>query len=494
MGMLTDLPIELWAVITSYLTVADKANLTSVNTTVQRVAESFLYRNICFDYAGTWAKGYAPPLHLLLRTVLDQPRLVNYVELLQIEQFNDRTLWWTSSSGESKPDDQFLQGTIEFVRVSKLATTCKRAAERVESDKPVDNEPWLKDLCDGNIYLYQALLVSLLPNLKVLQIGVRPHMSFDYVGASLLFALSSTKPHSVLPGYSQLQIFEYGATIYCREFSSPYVPLEHSATDILPFFYLPCIEEIRAFFPGDDFVWPGLPPCADTLRILRLHRSYVKLELLAQILAASPNLVELEYDLVYPVGLGDNRVHVFSCHLLDLALALVRKTLKILRVALQFCSGSTDCYDFPPLYNIEGQLNSLTSFAKLIEVEVPFHLLLGSNPHGVNPINRALPATVRSLILRDDLAAYTMYDWRSNRVLKCLPEHLQLWTNENFSLESIGLNIEESQDDWDDRRIQKFRSLCQDSSIRPLIHRKPGAAFFEIPSAPGPLFASREFV
>ena len=494
MGVLTDLPIELWDAITSYLTVSDKANLTRVNKSVQRVTESFLYQKICFGLAATWDRGWAPPLHLLLRTALDQPRLMGYVEHFQIPPHGVYHCLWTSpATPRNKLDRDSLQKIADFLRVSKLATSPKRGDEgfrRPENKK----ESWLHDLYAGKLHLYQALLISLLPNLRVLRLGTRINTIVDYFGTSLLFAFSSGSTNAKLPGYRQLRRIEYDNSIYCPEFNGN-SDFYHSTAGILPFFYLPCVEEIRGQILHEDFAWSGMPPCAESLRILRLQGSSVRLGTLREVLAASPNLTVLDYEFCCSVNSdGHENVHVFSCHALERALGKVSDTLAELRVALQFYSSDDPYFGGAPVHRIEGTLDSLANFDRLRELEVPISLLLRSNTNGDHPCSGAQPPNLKELVLRDDLVACQSYRWTSDQVLSYLREYIRLWTHENPRLQRIGLNIEESRNDWDDKAIQEFRLLCKSGTIKPRVYQKHRTALYGTPWASGPASASRTFV
>ena len=491
--LLSALPMEIMANIALDLTSNEKANLIRVSRQVRRLTESTLYEKISFKRASA----SEPPYHLLLRTALRQPRLMNLVKCLQIAQPSSDKLW--SSKEPPKLDEATMESIVDFVRSSKLARSNKQITGRTRSSNIRDNEPWLQDLLNGDKCLYQALLVSLLPNLRILRIGLdHSRANFDYLGTSLFYALSSAVTNSALPGYRQLQKLTYSSG--CLRDLSGFDGFCHSATAIVPFFYLPRVEEIRAVFPpmGVPFAWPGVPPCARTLRVLRLQRSYVDLEGLAKILASSPNLAVLEYDLACDVGYGcDDSLHVFSCQALDHALVHVRKTLEELRIALHFYPWGNTAYERRPLYAIEGVLHSLSSFERLFELEVPFPLLLRSQDNCVHPPYGSLPQSIQRVVLRDDLGIYEVYSWRSGWVMKCFLDCVHLWSCRSPSLRVIGLNIEESNDDfnddWHEETIQEFRRLCQARSIMPLIHQKRWKRLLSDPIPQTPIFGSREF-
>lgn len=109
--------------------------------------------------------------------------------------------------------------------------------------------------------------------------------------------------HQSAPASSFRSLFKvdlYTGMFY-RELAELYLQCEGfdiAIIEVLPFFYLASLREFRVAMPeGTEFFWPTDQPCASALKILRLQRSHVKADVLEQLLAVTPQLEILEYDL-----------------------------------------------------------------------------------------------------------------------------------------------------------------------------------------------------
>jgi len=422
--------------------------------------------------------------------MLAHPRLTDYVKYVRFRNCKQTSIWTV------KPSNDELQSIINLVRTSGLANSYPIRRDDDETRALGDKEPWLQDIWEGQIELYQALLVSRLPNLKFLQIGMDATFGLEYISAILHYTLFSANPQPGFSMYRQLQKVELCSGFYRRDLSG-YDMFRHAASDVLPFFYLPSLQEFTAVIPLDDFPfsWPSVPPRADTLRILRLQRCHMKEKELGQLLAATPKLVVLEYDFCCQVGYsGDRSIQILDCNGLDYALAHVKESLETLRVSVHFYGCSTSHYFDPRLlFATKGVLNSLKDFERLVEIEIPFPLLLRSDFKCDDPMVKSLPLSIQSVILRDDMGSYTYLAWRSGCVLGCLPEYLRLWAIQNLSLQSIGLNLEESPEDWDEGALEDFRILCLRIGTIPIIHKKPWKNFLNDSWPLIPVFATGRF-
>jgi len=165
----------------------------------------------------------------------------------------------------------------------------------------------------------------------------------------------------------------------------------------------------------------------------------------------------------------------------------VRTTLETLRISDHFYHWCGTEYENPhPTFGIKGVLHSLKDFEELVEVEVPFSLLLCSDQRCDASMAGNLPPNIQSLILRDDVALYRVYPWRSGDVLKQLPEYLRFWSIHNPNFARL---LNESRRNWDESALSAFRNLCRRMCIMPNIHKKPWDH-----SWPGsPVFATGRF-
>ena len=74
----------------------------------------------------------------------------------------------------------------------------------------------------------------------------------------------------------------------------------YGLTYLLPFFYRPSIRDLRIVMPNytKDFQWPSTQPCTKSLTSLSFKGSNISEDLLAMILAVTPNLKSLDYDFI----------------------------------------------------------------------------------------------------------------------------------------------------------------------------------------------------
>lgn len=496
MPHLLDCPPEVLLLIASYLPVGDKTRLVRVCRILHEVAEPTLHHEVSMEWTGTYYTdngsvynaAVLPPIHLLLIRTLTCPRLARLVKSVRFSGFKDHPLWYSAATSELSVDDS--NRLTDLVKSSGLAASYRQCALDAKPSAKSEEEPWVRYIREGDVDLYQALFLSRLPNIKYLHIGFDPDIAFRYVSATLHQALCSNTESLEYSSFRSLLRVDLYAGMFCRDLGLIYYQcnaFDICINDFLPFFYLPRLQEFRVAMPdGEGFLWPTTPPCASALRILRLQRSHVEVEILERLLVVTPCLEILEYD--FCCGLETSRFrspHYLRSAGLDRALAHVKPTLKILRISVHFYYGSGDTYydDPNPNFGIDGILHSLKDFQTLTEVEIPFTLILEPN------VSAEIPPNIESLVFRDDMALYQSFPWRSGLFLKCLPTYLLCWSTHNPNLAVLGLNLNESQDDWDEGALTAFTTLCQSMHTTPKVHKEPWDC-----SCPGtPVFAADRF-
>lgn len=486
MPRLLDCPTEVLLLIASYLPVGDKTRFIRACKTLHEVAEPTLYHEINMEWIGAYYTdngsvynaAVLPPIHLLLITTLTCPRLAKIVKSVRFSGTKDQSLWYGAATSPLTVDD--LIRLTDLVKSSGLAASYRTCALDAKACDRGEEEPWVRCIMEGDVDLYQALFLSRLPNITYLHVGLDPCVGFRYISATLHQALCTyTEPpqYSSFRSLSRVDLF---AGMFYRDLGLIYY--QCNAFDIcinkfLPFFYLPRLQEYRVAMPdGAGFSWPSTPPCASALKILRLQRSHVESDALEQLLVVTPYLEVLEYDFCCKLeGRHPRSSNYLSSAGLDGALAHVKATLKILRVSVHFYYAAGDPYYEDPDrgLGIHGILHSLKDFQTLVEVEVPFTLILGSNAEPNALDSTELPPSLESLIFRDDMALCQDYPWRSAQFLKFLPKYFSSWLTRNPNLAVLGLNLNESQDDWDEGALTAFLTLCQSMHTTPKVHKEP---------------------
>jgi hypothetical protein len=491
MPLLLTCPTEILVLIASYLPVLDRTSLVRVCKTLHQVAEPTLYHEISME----WIEGYhdneasvyrapvEPRIHLFLHRILVCPRLATLVKVVRFSGTKYHSHTGRAATSELSVDDS--KQFTDLVNSSGLAASYRTFEINGRATVDGEEQPWVRDIMEGDVDLYQALALSQLPNINYLHIGLDQSEGFRYISATLRCALCSNTESPKCSSFRSLFRVDLYADMFDRDLAELYLQcegLDIAITEVLPFFYLPSLREFRVAMPETlNFSWPTIPPCASALKILRLQRSHVKANVLEQLLAVTPYLEILEYDFCCLSTTSNARSPTFLISAdLDRALAHVKATLKILRIAVHFYfhSGGTYYDDSNPIAGIDGILHSLKDLQSLIEAELPFALILGQSSQAHSLALPGMPPCLESLIFRDDMALYRFYPWRSGRFLNHLPACISFWSAQNVNIATLGLSLNESQDNWDERAMTKFSTLCQSMHIAPRIHTCSGVPVF----------------
>jgi hypothetical protein len=195
------------------------------------------------------------------------------------------------------------------------------------------------------------------------------------------------------------------------EFDKEHFRTARNTADVLPLFYLPTVERIRAVIDNPaSFEWPGACiPASQSLRLLDL--TMVREGNLGKILSATPKLKSLTWDWYYSPDLHDD----FHSDIIDLDqlatdLNHVRETLTYLRI-----SASTDVVDLVrlPDAHIKGPFTLFSRLTRLKTLEVPIPFLFGFSKSDPNilGLEKLLPTVLEWLHLTDDLSYHSDWNW-----------------------------------------------------------------------------------
>lgn len=260
MAYLMDFSTEI-ILIVSHLPAADKASILRVCKRFQQIAEPMLYADINLKLR---LPEDVISVRILLASIMDDTSKALYVKRLQsVGKSYGAPSWIPNQSRLSHQDSK---------AVSSIA---RKAAP------PGEREVWARSAEYGNSDLLQTLVISQLPNLTHLTIG-----GDLYLSSMLRHRLCWEE---VIDGFSRFQHVKRVDLSGFRVF------------DLLPFFYLPSIQDLRIVIPPDrgTFVWPAKRPCARSLTSLSLKRSGPHTALLGEILSVTPNLKCLEYQFAF---------------------------------------------------------------------------------------------------------------------------------------------------------------------------------------------------
>ena len=442
MVLLADLSTDIFLLVLSYLPPADKATISRVCKWLQRFAEPLLYADIHVK-SRSWHPNHALRLHHLLLKILTAPALASNVKRFHTIGWRERRCRrGPTHPWPSKPSSEII---------------CHLARSAAN---PGDEGLWLNKAGVAGLGIYQTLIISQLPNLTELSIGYNSASSFEAVGKMLLRVLCSEKDTDGLSKFQHLKRVDLCVGLILRDCSAQVRGVKYRSSHLLPFFYLPSIEDLSMVMPHDheDFPWPATPPCTQSLTSLSLQRSSASEALLARILAVTPNLKCLEYGFICE-GSSEHGPTSLCAEGLGKALAHVKATLEQLRISVHFLQWyHYQSADFPSRYGIKGRL-SLHDYESLVMLEVPIVMLLGFRPTPQTHLTGRLPPRIRQLYLRGDMIR-SANKWKSEVVLGLLRDHLTQYRAQTADLETLGLKL-----DWDDKLLDDFRNICEEAHL-----------------------------
>lgn len=449
MAHLTELSTELLVIVCSHLSAADKARVLRVCKLLQQVAEQALYTDIRLRWRFPISN---ISLHGLLATVVTTPAIASHVKHFQTVGPRNKNIWYG-------PRPLWLSDE-NFAIISGLARSASTAGEE---------EQWAEDAEHGNSDLFQALLISQLPNITQLTIGHDSCSSFRYLVKMFERVLCCKKAINGLSRFHHLKRVNICVDMTSRDLEKVGC-FNLDLTYLLLFFYLPSIRDMRIVMRNylKDHAWPTTQPCTNSLTSLFLKASDCSEAFLERVLAVTPNLKSLNYDFI--TSKWSPVVSSYLCaNDLGRALAHVKKTLEQLTLSVQVhCLHDELNEDDSLMCGIIGSL-SLHEHESLVRLEVPTVVLLGQSRNRETHLAGRLPPRMRWLYLRDDMALFKTYVWRSGAVLGIFREYLSHHREHNATLETVGLKLYESKDDWDCDLQGEFRKMFEGINVTPEI-------------------------
>ena len=415
-----------------------------------------------------------------MRTLFKSPRLLQSVHRVHF--------LYSSQESETRVDEpQHYDSShlSELIRTLDLILSPPSCTCNAESIAENDKGAWLYGLLEGNPNLYQALLISRLPNITFLEIPYDPFGSPKDTTVTLRKALC-TSSSTGLSRFRHLQRVNLYVDDDCWDITDTLWTFQ--IEDVLPFFYLPSLEDFRLMIPTNEHPlnWPAAPPQANTLRALHLHRSNVGEDVLAQLLQAAPYLAVLTYDFCCMMNCDDDVSQYLACDGLDCALSHVKDTLKVLKISCHCFHMGFGGQRVHHAFGARGRLHSLPDFQHVVELELPYQLLFGADSWDADCRADNLPPNLSSLVLRDDMAFIHGFTWRHTAVLQCLPEFLRRCSISNTRLATLALSLIQTRRDWGKRDLRKFRDLCRSFQIIPKVYKGSWGS----PSTTKPFFAT----
>jgi hypothetical protein len=188
--------------------------------------------------------------------------------------------------------------------------------------------------------------------------------------------------------------------------------IARNIADVLPTFYLPTVEKIRAFIDNPViFEWPTVsPPTAQSL--LSLDLTMIRERDLGKLLSVTPRLESLKWDWYYRPDLRDDSVtDVINLDQIAADLAHVRDTLTSLSITAGADVSQAD--PAPPELYFKGSYSTFSSLdnLKLLEVPIPFLFGFSQSDPNMLGLDKVLPKNLEWLNLTDRLCYQEEWQW-----------------------------------------------------------------------------------
>lgn len=426
---LIELPKELLHSCLQHLTPAHLHTTCSVSKLLRRLATPPLYSTIRFSWGETRAgkPQVEPPLALLVRSIVHNPSLAHHIRTVDLRGGGFR---WGSYRGKTPRISVSGLGLLnadEFP--ASVAPRLAAYVTLIEATGVSDVDLWVRELCDGSMDAFVALLLSQTQQLERLDIGPSFANATRQLGMMFRAAVCQMDvPTQTLPYQHLTKVsFDLGwIDIRYRTYGS--------MQDALAFFYLPNIRHMYLFIDNEpSFAWPGImttgtnatdtcPPRPSSLLSLRLDQ--IREAHLDQVLSVTPSLQSLDWKWSYQPGIDGHNTPVVDLTQIVGILSRVRNTLRELNITADSLPGISDIG--PPPVEIIGTLGALSDLPHLQDIQIPLAFLVGFEPKPALRLANTVPTSIEVLTITDDLVQLlTRYLWDGDLVADLLEAFLQ---------------------------------------------------------------------
>ncbi len=457
MDLSNELPVELLEMIFSHLEKKDHVTLSRVCQLFRLILNPWIYRRIsCYWDQATSAKF---PIHLLLRTCVEQPNLGSFVKEIEFHGIKPSSIWPDRRMTRSmvKQRQLMLKPILDFAHTADDGT----------------GQRWGKSVQMGDPDVYMALLLWTLPQLRILRFGITFQQRSRYVGLLLKRILFGPAPDEPRSSFEHLQHVEC-----CTNFPSSKIPLPApwlqrnkrpvpvDFDEMLAFFHLPSIQHLTLLMPHSPLLdWPTDLPCTSTLSTLVLHHSEMREETLEQLLSVTPVLQELRYTAWRNPELPHQQSGYVHADLIRNALEHVRPTLQRLKIEVVFHNTDRVIVQSGDAWGIKKNLGSLQGFEQLQSLEVSIALLLGWDLESAPQLTDVLPSSIRRVCLRDDLGDFLEYGWNEQAILDQIGKLVVNRRQRTPDLELIKLHQAALHGVWGQEGWEELKSICERAGI-----------------------------
>lgn len=421
MANFVSIPNELIDEILSYVDHKDLFNASQLCKTIGYRAVPMLYHKISWKLRGQNKTAMnEPPVHLLLRRIVQEPRLAEYIIDFELDIDTH-----SHKPSDYKYHDEFYKpGPAKFKRQDRAWVHRVLA----ESGLP-EGKLWRRALANDTMEAIVGLLLTRLRRVKRIAFGPCLQSQDGFLSMAVKHILN-TAPSASQSSFGNLEQVKLTATV--SRYPGP-------STDKLP-----AVESAEWHMsdtsrsPDDRSVvserqWPSmdwlddLPRRGERLRSLRLIRTYHHAPMHgweeASILQATSNLSTLEYHFMGKHSLKLN------CTMLGQALDHVQDTLKKLTVTYDQPHWAS-WYEYGPSTLTGSLAQSIKSLRGLEELETSLMILLGSRVDGSAKLADIFPERLRMVCFVQGQESANWTEWGRDEIWKKI---LEFFNNRSWS-------------------------------------------------------------
>jgi hypothetical protein len=282
-------------------------------------------------------------------------------------------------------------------------------------------EQWVDGLRQGRFEYFAALVLSRLPELRVLDIqtgniGSRGRLTgskltpnpFEAVLRAIL--ISHVKLPEAVSTLQHLETVRVSALDNVTNRNVNPYDAHVSFETIAPLFYLQHVRMIQIERIGSSLgSWPTKEtPMATGLRTLFLQRCELNEQNLDMLLQASPNLTNFQCLVSIDANYVEDWINI---DLVRQSLSVVAHSLEKLEFSIELFTSTAIDIGEPGDWGIRGSFGSLVEFTHLTYISLPWPVLLGWQVESSAKLIDVLPRGLRSLRVTSDMYEWFGYQW-----------------------------------------------------------------------------------
>lgn len=426
---LIELPEELLRSCLQNLTSAHLHATCSVSKLLRSLATPLLYSTIRFSWGEIRAgkPQVEPQLALLVRSIVHQTSLACYIRTVDLQGGGFR---WGSYRGKTPRISISGLGLLNADAFpDSVGPRLGAYVTLIEATGVPDVDLWVRELCDGSMDAFVALLLSQTQRLERLDMGPSFANETRLLGMMFRAAVCHMDvPIQRLP-YQHLTKVSFDLGWIDRRYRT-----YSSMQDALAFFYLPNIRHMYLFIENEpSFAWPGImttginvtvtyPPRPSSLLSLRLDQ--IREAHLDQVLSVTPSLQSLDWTWSYQPSNDYHSTPVVDLTKIAGILSRVQNTLRELHITADSLPGIGGIE--PPPVEIVGTLGALSDLPHLQRFQIPLAFLVGFEPKPALRLANTVPTNIEALTITDDLVQLlSRYLWDGELVADLVEELLQ---------------------------------------------------------------------